>query len=45
MSRNEKLAIDLLKGRREKITGPGDDEYQIAAMYKSGYDLSGEGAN
>lgn len=46
MSRNQELALDLMSLRSEKLSGlSGDDEYQIAAMYKSGYDGSGEGAD
>jgi TPR repeat protein len=46
MSKNEDLALDLLKGQKEALTGPsGDAEYQIASIYKVGYDGSGEGVD
>lgn len=46
MAKNEDLARDLLEGKKEALTGPsGDAEYQIASMYKVGYDGSGEGAD
>lgn len=42
---DENFALELLRGRYEKMSEVGDDEYQIAAMYMHGYDRSGEGAD
>lgn len=42
---DEIFAIELLRGRGERIAEFGDDEYQIATMYMHGYDRSGEGAD
>ena len=43
--KDENYALKLLEGQTQKITGIGDPEFQIAEMYKSGYDRSGNGAD